>query len=412
MISKLFRLLAVALLVMCVVVPNSMKPLAAGLLCVCALISLSQLRMRSSYRMLGMFLASSGVVTLLYMLVGALRGAPFDAMVQVAVIYIVSPALWMFVLLCFLDLVSKQALFSILTVSALAACLSVGLFVYLFKSFGPASVRFFIENPNLQWGDGVYAATLHVYGSLIFLSGAYFAAPRVVSSLALRCIVLGSLMAAALTSGRTALIFAIFVGGALGLLSVSRQQNMGGRRRVFSLFIFIVAIASVGLVLHSLQRDAAFDVSLLLRESFEKLHVAGGDVRFEQVRALLEGAQSSWFLGSGHGVGVSLTSSERFPWRYELVWAATLFRVGVLGSLVYVAPFIFYLFVAFRGLLLKRLDDYEMFMFGGFVAVFLASNTNPYIEAFAFQWMFVLPVVSWFVWRRARKSNSVAIERT
>jgi hypothetical protein len=33
-------------------------------------------------------------------------------------------------------------------------------------------------------------------------------------------------------------------------------------------------------------------------------------------------------------------------------------------------------------------------MFCGFVCAFLGTNTNPYIEAFVFQWMYVIPLVA------------------
>lgn len=31
-------------------------------------------------------------------------------------------------------------------------------------------------------------------------------------------------------------------------------------------------------------------------------------------------------------------------------------------------------------------------MFGGFMTALLATNPNPYIEVFTFQWIYVLPV--------------------
>jgi hypothetical protein len=36
-------------------------------------------------------------------------------------------------------------------------------------------------------------------------------------------------------------------------------------------------------------------------------------------------------------------------------------------------------------------------MFCGFLCAFLGTNTNPYIEAFSLQWMYVIPLVAMFV---------------
>jgi hypothetical protein len=106
-------------------------------------------------------------------------------------------------------------------------------------------------------------------------------------------------------------------------------------------------------------------------------------------------------LGSGHGIGVSYARSETFPWRYEMVWVATVFRVGLFGALVY--TFIFLLYIA--DVLIKlgtgALSVIDKFYFAGFISVYIASNTNPYIESVAFQWMFVFPVVRHFLLRNS-----------
>jgi hypothetical protein len=43
------------------------------------------------------------------------------------------------------------------------------------------------------------------------------------------------------------------------------------------------------------------------------------------------------------------------------------------------------------------LPPHHKFLFSAFMAAFIASNTNPYIEAFAFQWMYTIPLVALFV---------------
>jgi hypothetical protein len=47
--------------------------------------------------------------------------------------------------------------------------------------------------------------------------------------------------------------------------------------------------------------------------------------------------------------------------------------------------------------LARLLPARHKFMFCGFVCAFLATNTNPYIEAFILQWMYVIPLVLWYI---------------
>jgi hypothetical protein len=71
--------------------------------------------------------------------------------------------------------------------------------------------------------------------------------------------------------------------------------------------------------------------------------------------------------------------------------------VGLLGTIIYVLPFFLYVAWVIKLALSCRLTPYHKFMFCGFVCAFLGTNTNPYIEAFALQWMYVIPLVAMFV---------------
>jgi len=79
------------------------------------------------------------------------------------------------------------------------------------------------------------------------------------------------------------------------------------------------------------------------------------------------------------------------------VWLATLYRVGILGTLIYALPFALYILAALRLAYRRRLPSRHKFLFSGLVCALLATNTNPYIEAFAFQWMYVIPLVALFI---------------
>ena len=68
-----------------------------------------------------------------------------------------------------------------------------------------------------------------------------------------------------------------------------------------------------------------------------------------------------------------------------------------LVALIYALPFLLYFFGVLRLAFARRLPAQHKFMFCGLFCAFLATNTNPYIEAFCFQWMYVVPLVALFV---------------
>jgi hypothetical protein len=133
------------------------------------------------------------------------------------------------------------------------------------------------------------------------------------------------------------------------------------------------------------------------------LFSGGGEARSVQASALWTGIIEAHGVGAGHGVGVPYVRSDQYPWRYELVWVATIFRVGLVGAIVYFLPFAFYIAAAVRSGLHRSLTMEDRFLLGGFLCAFVASGTNPYIESFAFQWMYILPIV-WFF--RGRKQTA------
>jgi hypothetical protein len=79
-----------------------------------------------------------------------------------------------------------------------------------------------------------------------------------------------------------------------------------------------------------------------------------------------------------------------------VVWLATLYRVGLVGTVIYALPFLLYIAKVTRLALAHSLPPRHKFLFCAFFCAFLGSNTNPYIEAFTFQWMYVIPLVALF----------------
>ncbi|EIL99458.1 hypothetical protein RHOFW104T7_07345 [Rhodanobacter thiooxydans] len=394
-VRHMFLAMAFVLLLLTVVVPNSLQIPSAVALVLAALLALPALRIRPGFRTLLALYACTVIVTLFYMGVGGVHDAPAEAQAQVTLIYIISPLLWMIVADGLLRQLGTDRLIGWFVLLSLLSALSVGLFFYLYLTRGAAAVSFFFEGANVNLNEGFSGATMHVYGSLIFLSGGFFSSPELIKSRLLRLVLLAMLLVCALTSGRTALILAVPLGWFLGLLLTPRTTVQPHRSAILRIIRYGVPMAvAVAIALLLLDAYTQISLSKVLDAVTTKLASGGGPARVQMTRSLFAGILANDGLGSGHGVGVAFVSDAEYPWRYELVWLATLYRVGMIGTLVYALPFLLYIIAVIRLAIGRRLQPRHKFMFCGFVCAFLGTNTNPYIEAFVFQWMYVIPLVA------------------
>lgn len=394
-VRHLFLTMAFVLLLLTVVVPNSLQLTSAVVLVLTFLLALPGLRIRPGFRALLALYACTVIVTLFYMAVGGLHDAPAEAMRQVTLIYIVSPLLWTIVADGLLRQLGTDRLIGWFVLLSLLCAVSVGLFFYLYLTRGAAAVSFFFQGANVNLNEGFSGATMHVYGSLIFLCGGFFGSPELIRSRLLRLALLAMLLVCALTSGRTALILAVPLGWFLGLLLTPRTTVQPHRSSILRIIRYgVPMVVAVAIALMLLDAYTQISLSKVLDAVTTKLASGGGPARVEMTRSLFAGILANDGLGSGHGVGVAFVSDTEYPWRYELVWLATLYRVGMLGTLVYALPFLLYIVAVIRLAIGRRLPPRHKFMFCGFVCAFLGTNTNPYIEAFVFQWMYVIPLVA------------------
>ncbi|MDA3835215.1 MAG: hypothetical protein PF495_17660, partial [Spirochaetales bacterium] len=158
-------------------------------------------------------------------------------------------------------------------VLAYVSCLSVALFFYLFLNFGPGAVSFFKENSNLNLTNGNAAAIMFVYGSMIFMCGAFFSAPELIGKFTNRLLLLASLTIAALTSGRSALILSIPLGLFLGLLLSPRTKISGFERSIKkkcarSILLFFVILSALCLIEYVARVDFVHIIELYNEELF------------------------------------------------------------------------------------------------------------------------------------------------
>lgn len=397
-VRHLFLGSAFILLLLAVVIPNSLPIPTAAMMGVTCLLSFPGMRLGQGLRNLITLYVYSVIVTIIYLIVGGLHGATPTAMVEIAAVYILSPLLWVIIAdgLCrYLDMEGLVDWFVLLSV---LCALSVALFFYLFLRHGAAAVSFFFEGANVNLNEGFSGATMHVYGSMIFLCGGFFSSPELIKNRTLRFALLAMLFVCAMTSGRSALILSVPTGFVLGWVLSSRtvghsRSSVITRTVRYGLPLVIAVIAALFL----LQAYTKISMSVVLNAVSTKLASGGGSARSQMASSLYAGVLDNGGLGSGHGVNVSFISDQIHPWRYELVWLATLYRVGFLGTVIYVLPFFLYVAWVVRLAISCRLTQHHKFMFCGFVCAFLGTNTNPYIEAFSLQWMYVIPLVAMFV---------------
>ncbi|QRN56028.1 hypothetical protein ISN74_19515 [Dyella caseinilytica] len=397
-VRHMFLGTAFVLLLFAVVVPNSLPVSTAVAMGLAFMLALPGIRFSTSLRNLLALYACTVMVTIVYVIVGGMHGAPLVAMAEVTAVYIVSPLVWMIIAEGLHRQLGVERLIEWFFLLSILCVLSVALFFYLFLTRGAAAVEFFFQGANVNLNEGFSGATMHVYGSMIFLCGGFFSTPELIKSKFMRFALLVMLLICALTSGRSALILAIPIGGVLGWVLASRTVEHVGKSAMVRLIRYgMPLLVAVMAALYLLQAYTQISISSVFDIVFDKVASGGGSARAEMSRSLYQGVFDNGGLGAGHGVGVPFISDPLHPWRYEVVWLATLYRVGIVGTLIYVMPFLLYTVGVIRLALARLLPARHKFMFCGFVCAFLATNTNPYIEAFALQWMYVIPLVLWYI---------------
>jgi len=365
-----------------IVFPNAQQEMLAAALIIGALVGLRQ-RNRFSVPVI-LFVFTSTTVTMFYVLVGLIRGAPIEALEQAVFIYVVSPILWLIVIDLAWRYLGTERIVNALAYLGILAAATVAGYMFLFLNFGPQAVAFFGSNTNVHIAEGYSGVIMHVSGSLIFLGAAFSAEPNASRRVLLSTMTISSIALAAVASGRTAAILGLLVGASVFFFMSSRQLMVKHLALLLVLAI-AAAVATIGL-------DFLIGVNVQQLMSFHMDKILGGDIeRPNQIKALMTGAERTWFLGAGHGIGVDYIRSE-FYWRYEAVFIALLYKLGLIGATTVLAP-IFLALGIFTALMLKgRVCKYDAFFGSALAMCFFAGFTNPYPEAFVFQWMYLMPV--------------------
>ena len=363
-----------------IVVPNAHQELLFTLLLICSIISLYNLRI-SLLPLIILF--NSFFVTILYIFIGLTRGASSESAFQTLFIYILSPILWLIIIKFFWDKYGLDFIIKSLAVFAILACASIPIYIYLFLNHGPNAVSFFGGIPNVDITKNYSGVSMHVSGSLIFLGAAFTSGFGVLKSRILSYFVIIVLVIAIISVGRTMAIVSMLLG-----FSFYFMNYLNKLKKIFIIFnLTFLLFCFVNIVF------LKFNINIIELLGFHFQKVMGGDkARPEQVLSLIDGAESIYFLGAGHGLGVDYLRSEIFPWRYEAVYFALLYKIGLVGLLIVTFPLISCIIYYLILKIAQKANKYDDFFGVTILVIFLAGFTNPYPEAFSFQWMYVMPI--------------------
>ncbi len=359
-----------------IVFPNSFREIKLPLFFVSFIYSLQYSAVMRKPVIL--FLLLGVAITTIYVLVGLQQAKyPDVSTPQVFFVYAVTPILWSFICNMFVVRFKIKFILNWLVIFSILGAISIFAGIWLFDIGRLDILEYIIENPNKNLTDnGIIEMRLFVYGSLIFLIPAFMQVSTLYRPVVFWILQIIFIIASAV-SGRSALLLAVGLGYIFFLVFNSKWKiifYIAGGILLLSISSFI--LGSFGINLENV--FSAFS---------DKITSTGDDPRELQFKYLFE---KLTFFGNGHGVGVEYLRSEEFPWRYEILPLAILFRVGVIGLLIYSLPFLYSLYI-FLGLKVK--NEMDKFMFVGLFSMIVASFSNPYLESFEFNFFYVLPFI-------------------
>lgn len=395
-------LIAIVAALLFIIVPNRFPIVAGGALSLAWAVASFDLRNYTdniALRTLGL----TSIVTIAFIAVGAGNGAYSESYFQILIIYLAAPAMWLVVCAHALRNIGAHEIARYISLFALALFPALALYYFSFSSGLTQLTGLFITaDANTQVDRSMIGARMHMFGAMTFICGAVLAAPDVCRRASTQVILFASLIACAIGSGRSALL----VSCAIGLL-IYLPHFLADRLAVWKKVLFVGMLIGIGIIaIDFVSARYGISISSVIRSHYLHISGGGGAARDHQNLALIDGIIRTNGLGAGHGVGVGVVRSLNFPWRYESIGLATVFRTGVFGLLAYMVPFILAYAVAAKKVARGSFSALDRFYAGGLTAALFAAATNPYIEAFSFQWIYVLPVC-YFLNSRTDRALSV-----
>jgi O-antigen ligase len=98
---------------------------------------------------------------------------------------------------------------------------------------------------------------------------------------------------------------------------------------------------------------------------------------------LIEGFIDYPVIGSGFGAHAGYIRNAENPWLYELTYHQMLFNLGIVGTLLLLLGFLYFLRLAIGRLRDARQDfAIRLGILVGFLAILVGSYSNPYLQFF------------------------------
>lgn len=274
---------------------------------------------------------------------------------------------------------------------------------FLFEWLSPKVVYF------EQYFNG-YRKVNHTLVTCVIFLLPYFFSMSILKFNLFNFITSAFLMNIAFFAGRKSIIYSIIIMSLIyGYLIFKEKVNL---KRLYTIVLVpLLAMALVaGLTESKFEEEfkivkyqgmvkSAFD-SGETEEDIEEFDVtksrefdfAGTVVRIRQAKVLISEISEAPFFGKGLGYVIKrLIRSEQFPWRYELSYFGICLNVGIIGFLIYLAWYLFYLIRNFKS---KLSEHNDLLSFSVSSIFFLTcSLTNPYILSIKFFWIFFIPLL-------------------
>lgn len=375
----LLNVIMVIVALLLFVFPNSFRAVKLPFLLLFFIIGLTQIH--KVERVVVFSLLLSLMITIIYLVIGVNKSKdPMEALSQVLIVYAFTPIMWTIIMNYCFEKFPLSKIIKYLNIYMVLGCISVFVAIWLFMNGKRQILELIIEDPNMTFTKkGIVEMKLFVYGSLIFFIPAFIQLQKIFPKKILYSAVILLTISTAIVSGRSALLLSVFLGIFFYIMINASFEIIK--------YIFLGILLAIVLVF--ILNSYGVNVLNVLEGFYDKLFGGGDKLRAEQTQALINGINRNIF-GAGHGVGVDYLRSKKFPWRYENVPVAIIYRVGLFGFLIYSIPF---LYSIYKYISIKSRNAYDHYMLVGFVSILIATFTNPYLESFEFNIFYVIPFI-------------------
>lgn len=421
--AKFVRILIYILFTTCIIFPFHYYEIKLPLLLILAILSIFNVL---KYNKLN-FNKSVLILFFIYVLAGSffiLRGlylgtAYQNSLKYIFALYVLFPLIY-FVLLAgipyeetFLTIINK-----ILKIGIIGVSLTM-ILAFFNQKYGYFSfLEFIFKTMIVDLRTNVVKINYHGISSMLFLFPYWFMLlifeKKNFKQLITYLLIIALSVIAIFLSGRRALIM-LFLFSGLFTISLkfifSLNYSLKIKRNTVFLIVFLFILSAFMLNFINIEKiynntlsTIKYGLNLDNNTSSEK----SDNERIKQIKSFIKKIPEKPVLGYGHGASLGdVVRSEDKPWRYEMSYFNLIFHTGIIGFILYsLGP----LWIIFSLLNFSINDDksrpLSLAFLNGFIIIFLAYFTNPYLNAFDIQWVIYLPV--YYILLRSKRNINIS----